>query len=337
MHKKFTALATLLALGSLPLQSYVPSTSHARVGQLEESVNHIGEHVYTSRHYMFSSKVPLGPVAKKRIAELFEDTYAAGDALAKVVPIPRVQAYRKGGHFHANLYASTRDFEANGGIEGSAGTYRTHRAIPTKWLSRAEDDRPPLKERMLVRDYVALPFDSLGLNRRGRLVESDVDSHVVVHEAIHQLMVLNNLPEWAEEGFAEYLSSLPMNQPRINFRQAHAVLVQRAKQSYYQRQLDCHFSLYQFFMMSQQQMYDLMDDGDVDTYGLAGMLISFFLHMDGKRGVKALRAYMNARLRQSASAAADIRHLFAPYGGVAGLQHAFQSAWRVYGIEMRFR
>lgn len=335
MYKKITALLTLVALGSLPLQSHVPSTQHARVGQLEESVNHIGEHIYKSRHYMFSSRVPLGPTAKKRIAELFEDTYAAGDALAKILPIPRVQAYRKGGHFHANLYASTRDFTANGGIEGSAGTYRTQRAIPTKWLSIPADDRPPLKERMLVRDYVALPFDSLGLNRRGRLVEPDIDSHVIVHEAIHQLIVLNNLPNWAEEGFAEYVSSLPLNQPKINFRQAYVVLVQRAKESYNQRQLRCDFSLYEFFFLSQQDMYEKMADGDVDTYGLAGMLIAFFLHMDGNRGVKALRAYMNARLRQS-SAAADIQHLFAPYGGVAGLQRAFQAAWRQHGVPVEF-
>ena len=90
--------------------------------------------------------------------------------------------------------------------------------------------------------------------------------------------------------------------------------------------------------MSKGKMYalGLHSSVDTDTYALSAMTMAFFLHMDGTRGLEAMRNYLQARVNCVPNERA-LAMLSAPYGGMAALQCAFVSAWETRHIKIKMK
>ena len=107
---------------------------------------------------------------------------------------------------------------------------------------------------------------------------------VLVHELTHQQFLLNALPIWANEGWAEYVGYVPYVGEDLDFAQGFSLILHKAKERAAHGGLDFDFKLADFFTMDQQTMYGYMPQGK-DTYLLSVMTVAFFVHLDGKKGV----------------------------------------------------
>lgn len=283
---------------------------------------------YESNCYRFCSPVKLSEATQHMVGRLFECTYAANMAIAEVLPVPRTSESREKKKFNINFARNMQDYYRMGGPQGSAGVFRHSKVV-------AQDGAPrKLSEKDIVSDDVLVPFTSLGLDDNGRIVEEDIDTHTLVHEITHQNFVLNNLPIWLNEGWAEYVGYVPYMGEELDFNRGFSIVLHEAKKRMDHEMLDYPFQFKVFFTMSQEDMYAHMGT-QKDTYMLSCMLVSFFVHLDGKRGVEALRAYMEDLIEGVPNEEA-LEKLTTPYKGMTGLERAFDRAWKRKKVEPSF-
>lgn len=142
--------------------------------------------VYKTPHFRFISEVNLGTALVKDLARVFELTYN----LHTVSPLNKVTR-PDGQLFDAKLYGSLASYHAAGGPEKTAGVYL-------------------LKERAFL-----APLDLMGVREADagwRIDFNSYDTSTIVHELTHMFThdMLNNLPLWVNEGYAEYISHIPI-------------------------------------------------------------------------------------------------------------------------------
>ena len=154
------------------------------------SVNEVhaesGSFIYTTQHFRFDCDVNLGTQLMKDLARVFELTY---DLDSKspfgILAKPRSQ------WFEAKLLGTLGDYIKAGGRPNSAGIY-------------------------LIKDKVFMaPLQLMGVRAgsAGWRKESEIyDPSTIVHELTHMLThdMLVNLPTWMNEGYAEYISNIPI-------------------------------------------------------------------------------------------------------------------------------
>ena len=81
-------------------------------------------------------------------------------------------------------------------------------------------------------------------------------------------------------------------------------------------------------------MYAYMPQGK-DTYMLSVMTVAFFVHLDGKRGIEAMKEYLrNLLAGKSHEEAAG--ELIAAYRSADRLQQAFTRAWKGKKVNVSF-
>jgi len=118
------------------------------------------------------------------LARVFEGTYE----LLRSSPWG-IQASPQDGFFRVEVFASTADYHAGGGPEGSSGVY------------------------LLEQRIFKLPLQSLGLMLPPgyRLTDPARAMATLIHEMTHMMMhdVLDLLPMWFTEGSAEYTACIP--------------------------------------------------------------------------------------------------------------------------------
>ena len=197
-------------------------------------------------------------------------------------------------------------------------------------------DPEPLEEKQIHDDYVLVPFDALGMDENGRIVTDDIKTHTLVHELTHQNFALNRLSAWADEGWAEYVGYVPYVGEDLDFDRCFAVILREVQKFSQEGGLRFSFDLEKFLRMPQQDMYQCMGRGQ-NSYLLSTMLVAFFVHQDGNRGVEAMRDYMQA-LRDGKSKDEAVDSLIAPYKSAENLQKAFLKAWsmrKITGLSLR--
>lgn len=309
------------APGDWPRQIAVPEDT-----VLQEETLPAGQagHLYSSNHFVYFSPVKLEPGAQKTVARLCECAYAANKAISEVLPVPRAAAESRPKKFNVVLQPSMAEYHAAGGPKGSAGVF----------AGAFRAGKHPLKEEDIAQDRVMIPFESLGLNKAGAVQSEDINTHALVHELTHQQFILNGLPIWANEGWAEYVGYVPYVGEDLDFDRGFSLILHAAKKRADHNALDFDFKLEDFLTMDQQTMYGYMSRGK-DTYMLSVMTISFFVHLDGKRGIEAMKNYLNALLEgKSHEEAAEV--LVKPYRTAARLQQAFIRAWKSKRVEVKF-
>ena len=166
-----------------------PKAAQARIINVDvtESAGEAGAFVYTTPHFRFQTDVNLGTTLMKELARAFELTYD----LHTMSPFG-ILAHPDGRYYQARLISSTEKYHSEGGPSGSIGVY-------------------------MLKDKVFLAsLQEMGVRNGSagwRKVSSSVyDPSLVVHELTHMLThdMLDNLPVWMNEGYAEYVSNIPI-------------------------------------------------------------------------------------------------------------------------------
>lgn len=317
-------------------QKKVPLPPPAEITRLPHPAPN-GEYVAISPHYVITCPMRLDDAALHRVVDVMETTHAVNRALTAVLPVRRMQQHpKKILKMHIRLVPTLEDYLKNGGVPGSAGVYQSSRLVyPDRGIPPQDQ---PCTEETLTRDTVLVTFPALGLRPDGSLSNEPVNTQLLMHEGTHQCFIYNNLPIWSNEGWAEYISAAPLADGFVDFEKGFSLISARARRSASIGRLECPFSLGEFFSMSKERMYalGLHTTTSVDTYALSAMLIAFFLHMDGERGLAAMRAYLQARVDCLPNTKAQ-ELLSAPYGGPGLLQEAFVKAWQDRGINLKLQ
>lgn len=309
------------APGDWPRKVSVPKDAELQETPLPQDMS---GHLYASNHYVYYSPVALDSPARKTVSRLCECAFAANKAIAEVLPVPRPVTERGERKFIITLQPSMEAYHAAGGPPRSAGVF----------MGRYRKGSHPLKEEDVTMDQVMIPFESLGLNKAGAVQREDIDTHALVHELTHQQFLLNGLPIWANEGWAEYVGYVPYVGEDLDFDRGFSLILHTARQRAAQNALEFDFSLAEFLTMDQQAMYSYMPQGK-DTYTLSVMVVAFFVHLDGKRGIEAMKDYLRALLDgKSHEEAAAV--LAAPYRSADRLQQAFVRAWKSKKVKVAF-
>ncbi|MCW1884177.1 hypothetical protein OKA04_05505 [Luteolibacter flavescens] len=144
------------------------------------------EFVYTTKNFRFHCDVELGTTLMKDLARTFELTLQ----LHSKSPFG-VLAKPEKDRFEAQLFGTLADYRSAGAPSHSAGVY-----MPKKKIFLA-------------------PLELMGI-RPGpaghRKVSDEYDISTIVHELTHMLThdMLANLPLWVNEGYAEYIATIPI-------------------------------------------------------------------------------------------------------------------------------
>ena len=168
-------------------QAWPPDADYAMQNvPVKEAPGEGGTFVYTTPHFRFRSDVNLGTPLMKDLARVFELTYH----LQSKSPFG-ILAKPDDGLFNARLFGNVFDYMKAGGLPGSAGIYM-------------------LKEKVFM-----APLDLMGVRAGAagwRKDSAEYDVTTIVHELTHMLTdeMLNNLPLWVNEGYADYISSIPL-------------------------------------------------------------------------------------------------------------------------------
>lgn len=287
--------------------------------------------VYTSNHFRYESPVKLDAAAQKTVARLCECAYAANKAIGEEIPVLRAAAERGDKKFLVQLQPTMEAYYAAGGPRNSAGVFLGAFRRPA---NLSPDAPRVIREEDIAMDKVMIPFPSVGIGANGSVVKDDIDTHALVHELTHQQFLLNNLPIWANEGWAEYVGYVPYVGEDLDFDRGFSLILHAAKQRADCGALDFDFTLEDFFTMDQQAMYGYMPQGK-DTYMLSVMTVAFFVHLDGKKGVDAMKAYLQA-LIDGKPAEEAAQELIKPHRNVARLQQDFIRAWKSKKVKVSF-
>lgn len=153
---------------------------------LEDRPGEGGTFVYTTPHFRFISNVNLGPALMKDLARVFELTHH----LHSRSPFG-ILAQPADGLFNAKLFGEVPDYRKAGGQPNTAGIY-------------------------LLREKVFMaPLDLMGVRAGStgwRKEAGEYDVSTIIHELTHMLThdMLESLPLWVNEGYAEYISNIPL-------------------------------------------------------------------------------------------------------------------------------
>jgi hypothetical protein len=153
--------------------------------EVKEEAGKNGEFVYTTPHFRFHSNVDLGAVLMKDLAREFELTlHLHSKSPFGILSKPEKDL------FEAKLFGTLDSYTKAGGPPGTAGVYL-------------------IKERVFL-----APLELMGMKPGSagwRKISENFDLSTIVHELTHMLThdMLANLPTWANEGYAEYISNIP--------------------------------------------------------------------------------------------------------------------------------
>lgn len=294
---------------------------NTRLREVSQRQSKMEGFTYATQNYIFNSPVALEDKAQESIGRLFECTFAANQAIAKILPIMRSKRARTSSNrFKVKLFIDMDAYHAAGGSEGSAGVFR-YQYQPSKRMS----------EDSIIEDYVMVPFPSLGVSADGKLENDHVDSHVLVHESTHQCTCLNQLPVWANEGLSEYVAYIPYDGDKLEFEEGFVYILGNAK---LRTSLDFPFSLEEFFEMEKEDMYDLMKN-KVDTYMLSALCVAYFVHLETRSGVRNFQEYLKDLYAGKDNKDA-LKSLYGRLPRDKSMQDLFIEAWAKWGLTIKF-
>ena len=167
--------------------AWPPGASQSMPGlTVAEEAGSAGNFIYTTRNFRFHCDVNLGATLMKDLARTFELTLQLHDnSPFGILAKPDKDRYE------AKLFLKMDDYQKAGGPRQSAGVY-----LPKQKVFLA-----PL-------ELMGVQPGSAGY----RKVSDEYDVSTIVHELTHMLThdMLHNLPLWVNEGYAEYIASIPI-------------------------------------------------------------------------------------------------------------------------------
>lgn len=170
-----------------PWQAWPPDAGIAmKYANVKEETSGHGSYVYTTPHFRFHCDVNLGMALMNDLARVFELTLR----LHEKSPFG-ILAKPEKDRFEARLFGSQEAYMKAGGPQGTAGVYQ-------------------IKERIFL-----APLELMGVKPGSagwRKISDDYNNSTIIHELTHMLThdMLDNLPTWVNEGYAEYISNIPV-------------------------------------------------------------------------------------------------------------------------------
>ena len=154
---------------------------------VREAAGSDGNFIYTTRNFRFRTNVNLGVTLMQDLARIFELTH---DLHSKspfgILATPVDQFYQ------AELFGTKQSYLNGGGIVNTGGVYK-------------------YKEKKFL-----APLELMGLEPGPagwrKISKVQYDPTTIVHELTHMLThdMLDNLPTWVNEGYAEYIAHIPI-------------------------------------------------------------------------------------------------------------------------------
>lgn len=285
-------------------------------------------HVYVTNNFRFTSQVELDEEACDAIGRLYEGALCA----VREMPLPFPRADKKSRGKKDKLDALlTRDmaaYYAAGGPQGSAGVFR---------YSMSGSGKRKIREDDILNDMTIVPLPNLGISSEGKLVGKIPDTHVLVHEITHQLTCgVVSKAIWANEGMSEYVAYTPYDGTYFDFTGAFNKIANAGKMYFQSGSAPLPYDLETFFDFNQSQFYGQSPPAvghPHRNYTLAAMMLGFYFHLDGERGVKAFRTYITHLQKNPEKAK---RHLLAGRKSFKELQDDVAEAWSKHGLTIRF-
>ncbi len=271
-----------------------------------------GEYIYETSHFRFYSPEKLALQTVSEMGRVFEGTYTACRMIPLNFPCRRFNVNKEVDETQqgeaddgeekmvARLFLTKADYdrEVGPGMAGSAGLYRT--------------------------PEILVPFESLGIVKRGRTYSkaagSKLETDTLIHELTHQMSLLGatyEVPIWFAEGVAEYARLATYKSGRFNFKGVKSNIKPYiiGGSGVSGRQLGSSFSapsMEQFLNMSAQKFQSAQGQATQFNYGFSALLFYYFAHLDGKGDAARLKRWMRelqetqrmgVRVRANASAA----------------------------------
>ncbi len=251
-----------------------------------------GEFIYETSHFRFISPAQLSLQTVSEMGRVFEGTYTACKSIPLNFPCRRFNVNKEVDETQqgesdeqeekmlARLFLTMEDYnrEVGPGHTGSAGLYRT--------------------------PEILVPFDSLGIVKRGRSYSkaagSKLETDTLIHELTHQMSLLGatyEVPIWFAEGVAEYARLATYKSGRFNFKGVKANIKPYiiGGPGVSGRQLGNSFSapsMEKFLNQSASEFQAAQGDTIQFNYGFSALLFYYFAHLDGKGDGARLKRWM---------------------------------------------
>ncbi|MCP5533223.1 MAG: hypothetical protein H7A49_14760 [Akkermansiaceae bacterium] len=249
-------------------------------------------YVYTTPHFCFRTDANLGKALMKDLTHVFEQTYH----LHSHSPFG-ILAQPKDNRYEARLFGVLNDYRRAGGLPNSAGVY-------------------------LPKDKVFLaPLDLMGVERSRagfRKKTGEYDPSTIVHELTHMLThdMLENLPTWANEGYAEYISRIPIESKsfRTETGDIRKAVIELLEKELYCGGPSALFPISEVLSMNDKTWATggptsgyapVQRSGDGANrmqrlYRTAHLIIYYFIHIEGEAGVAKIRRFIEENRRHLA-------------------------------------
>ncbi len=245
-----------------------------------------GAYVYETSHFRFYSPARLSLTTVSEMGRVFEGTYTA----CRAIPL----------NFPCRRFDSAED-----GEEGEEQEKLVARLFLTKAdYAREVGDSFGRSAGLFREPEILVPFESLGIAKKGQSYAMDsrskLDTGTLIHELTHQMTLLGatyDVPIWFAEGMAEYVRLATYKRGKFSFKGVHKNII-----PYFvggpgttSRQLGRHVSapsLEQMLNLSVREFQAATGEQTQFNYGFSALLAYYFIHLDGNGDAAALKRWM---------------------------------------------
>lgn len=272
--------------------------------------------IYESANYRFVCDVRLSQSVVRGFAVMFE----ASHLYCRELPLGLSGGEKIDGKYQIILFEKEEDYNKAGGPSGSSGVF------------------------IGAKSTVIVPLTSLGVRPVGSsyMLDRDKANQTLIHEITHQLTPVEYFKSgavgWFSEGIAEYVTATPYRNGTFkvvsNFDDICAYVIDFGKGERGGRALGKSVRmppLKEFFMMD----YDDFTGSKANfNYGIALVLTTYFLHLDGEGDSARMKKFL-AALRDGKSGQ-DALDTLLDGRGYEDLEKSITKAWKRKGLEIKF-
>lgn len=261
-----------------------------------------GPKTYTTRHFTFECETEVTKAFISEASRVFEGTLEAVRALPLGIDPKPAEGETRFRTLFLERGTFEQEFNRNRAEESAPEGTNPGAAPPVVPPPGAGTDNVANVAGVYIpkRKEVLVPYSSLGVSMSGSKVSlrRSSDTSTLIHEVTHQVMHewLAVTPLWVGEGLAEYLSAVPYQNGRFEFKNAAAGLKETLEQD---------FGIREGNEVLIQRPHEFIDQSNAAWQGFpqeylsALMLTYYFIHLDQpEKPCAALAGYL-ALLRQS--------------------------------------
>ncbi len=254
-----------------------------------------GEFIYETTHFRFHSPAQLSLQTVSEMGRVFEGTYTA----CRAIPL----------NFPCRRFNINKEIEAEGEAPAAADEKPQEKMVARLFLTRqdyAQEVGPGHAESagLFRGTEILVPFESLGIVKKGRSYAkapgSKLDTDTLIHELTHQMSLLGityDIPIWFAEGMAEYVRLATYKNGRFSFKGVKKNIIPYivGGPGTSSRQMGRSISappLEQVMNQSAREFQAARGDDIQFNYGFSTLLAYYFIHLDGKGDGARIKRWM---------------------------------------------